>query len=705
MDSAQLQSPFRSSTLPFRARGRTRAAPLQPRPTTPRFSKLFGTVLGSPFLAPSDPAASSSMNVNVNDLDMDIVDGALSAVPHALTITRPSSPSPSMDFSIISPPSPGPDQNFSGIFFPRGPSSSSSSFFPSTSRHRRFHTIHGSTYPLGQSSSSKSMKTLFPRLWDALSSPAKKGKGKPLYGMPYALGDDCSYADLLPLDGEEGELIDDEACFMDSDGFIPRGIDLLSLLPPEVSIQILSYLDFPSVIACQLVSRTWHKLADDGAVWRGLFHRRAGWGVDLERALARGWVPPNTQAPLTLSIPQSPSAVTLVTPSENPPSPPLSLPVNTGRHFPLDPSPWSPELPSPSCHSPSPESAPLSLPWRTLYAARAELDARWAAPCLSSPSSPSSARGFNPQARWLAGHADSVYCLEFDSTRIITGSRDQTIKVWDLASGRCVGTFKGHSGSVLCLKFEKDWDVRRTGQEPKRGFLVSGSSDRSVVVWDMWVTESGEVCANMRAVLKGHMGGVLDLRIDDHWIVSCSKDAVIHVWDRETLRLHRTLVGHEGPVNAVGLQNGRVVSASGDGKMMLWDIESGSRLRTFEGHDRGLACIEFKDDFIVSGSNDCKIKVWSAATGECLRTLGGHDSLVRALAVDPVSGRLVSASYDKTVRLWDLRTGRLIRLFRGHHVSHIFDVKFDVRRIMSTSHDQKIVVLDFAQELDAALFT
>jgi len=146
--------------------------------------------------------------------------------------------------------------------------------------------------------------------------------------------------------------------------------------------------------------------------------------------------------------------------------------------------------------------------------------------------------------------------------------------------------------------------------------MVSGSSDCSVIVWDLHLgplvesdnvsvssddqsavfKDDGErmVDAQERAVLKGHAGGVLDLRIDRRWIVSCSKDAVIRVWDRRTLELHRTLRGHEGPVNAVGLQSGRVVSASGDGKMILWDIESGERLRTFEGHDRGLACIEFK---------------------------------------------------------------------------------------------------------------
>jgi F-box and WD-40 domain protein 1/11 len=164
---------------------------------------------------------------------------------------------------------------------------------------------------------------------------------------------------------------------------------------------------------------------------------------------------------------------------------------------------------------------------------------------------------------------------------------------------------------VLCLKFEGDWDrdwigddcdsngdgslhweddgesagrfghlARGRRKRRRKGFMVSGSSDCSVCVWDldlgpvveynadmdaysdqMHVDDDGErqVTAEVRAILKGHSGGVLDLRIDEHWIVSCSKDAVIRVWDRKTLGLHRTLRGHEGPVNAIGLQSGRVV--------------------------------------------------------------------------------------------------------------------------------------------------
>jgi len=225
----------------------------------------------------------------------------------------------------------------------------------------------------------------------------------------------------------------------------------------------------------------------------------------------------------------------------------------------------------------------------------------------------------------------SVYCLDFDSSRIMTGSRDRTIKVWCIKTGTCIATFEGHTGSVLCLKFEHDWDI--DSDDTVRGFMVSGSSDCTVCVWDLISTPvtSGEndvvgrsnpvvisgtfgsprwVSAELRQVLRGHSAGVLDLKMDERWIVTwsvatsvvyaelmpcySSKDALMNVYDRKTLALHTTLSGHEGPVNAVGLENGRVVSASGDGKMMLWDVETGNCIRVFEGHEKGLACIEFK---------------------------------------------------------------------------------------------------------------
>ncbi|KAF8955055.1 WD40-repeat-containing domain protein [Flammula alnicola] len=862
-----------SSALPFnRNHIFTHAvSPVTPPPPAiadPRFSRLFSTALGSPFLTTSEA---------LPQLELDHIDS------NRQTDARPSSPAPTADFSIIdmdvedaesNPFIPGSYPSNQSRFlsaslsFSRGRPiyvSNSNSSWTSTASANINNKDHQQSPPQNPNS----LKSLLPRLWDVLSSPgrnmlnfspstnvnttsppssrsssrtaspsasprrpvnqswytnngATSGRNSPVYWNPSSankgkgdLHENINYSELPPLDGEEGELIDDEACFIDVRAI--HGIDILSLLPPELALHILALLCPPSLstrssastfstsaspgrssliinepdagpheamralLSCRLVSRTWCRLASDNAVWRALFLGR--WSIDLRRAAdfstrSQGHI--------------------------------HSVRTTLGKTWDFDLIDIGAKarrllgLSSPTIDAPI-ASAPLRLDWRVLYRERLELDRRWSGtprvPLFEEPATagtsskrmggvyntphigtiPSisgnakdvemaSKRVFEPALTKISGHTDSVYCLEFDSQRIITGSRDRTIKIWSLRTGRLLGTLVGaHRGSVLCLKFEKDWDrdwdydsrseeedcgdddlsnganpsrveagiLRRLPNQeglltPKKraglrkGFMVSGSSDCSVCVWNLHLGpivdqddsasmddgQSGygkdqgdrEVSGEVRQILKGHVGGVLDLRIDKHWIVSCSKDAVIRVWDRKTLELHRTLRGHEGPVNAVGLQSGKVVSASGDGKMILWDIESGERLRTFEGHDRGLACIEFKDDLIVSGSNDCKIKVWSASTGDCLRTLVGHEALVRALSFDPRSGRLVSASYDKTVKLWDLGSGKLVREFKGTHTSHIFDVKFDIARIVSTSHDQKIVVLDFSADLNTSIF-
>lgn len=204
------------------------------------------------------------------------------------------------------------------------------------------------------------------------------------------------------------------------------------------------------------MSKTWRTFAEDNAVWRGVFNRHDGWNVDFSRAKAI----PTTKSWHRSSAASNRSAA--------------SAAVS--------------------------QYAPLAPDWHSLYKSRHELDRRWAS-------------GEATVTR-ISGHSDSVYCLEFDSKRIITGSRDRSIKVWSIETGKLLATFRGHAGSVLCLKFDKDWDV----SDPNAtGFMVTGSSDYSVMVWEL---TAGGAKAEIKAVLNGHTGGVLDLRIDNEYIVS-----------------------------------------------------------------------------------------------------------------------------------------------------------------------------------------
>lgn len=204
-------------------------APLRATDTL-RFSRFFNTVLGSPFVSVSDLSRDSWGGGHTSQVDLEAVDGASSSVPRAHTITRPVSPTPSFStdtYSFLNWP-----ENLE-IYSPQPrPSLSDAapfcSFLPAPSRRSGLqHNPYGcpapTPYNTAKSSHFHSLKSsrslgLLPRLWDVLreSSPGKKCKRRAELPTMWTDVDEgfIDYANMPPLDGEEGELIDDEACFI-----------------------------------------------------------------------------------------------------------------------------------------------------------------------------------------------------------------------------------------------------------------------------------------------------------------------------------------------------------------------------------------------------------------------------------------------------------------------------------------------------------
>jgi len=355
--------------------------------------------------------------------------------------------------------------------------------------------------------------------------------------------------------------------------------------------------------------------------------------------------------------------------------------------------------------------------WKRMYFVRRALEQRW--------------KEGKAAAIYLHGHQDSVYCAQFDEDKIITGSRDRTIRVWDAhypwSCRKIIGPPPGdvsvagpvnnpaqqargkspiaticppstpsagivtpmeqpadyHSASILCLKFDEE-------------IMVTGSSDFTCIVWD--------VKNDYRPIhrLVAHRAGVLDVCFDDRYIVSCSKDTTICVWDRHTGALLKQLKGHHGPVNAVQLCGDLVVSASGDGVAKLWNVVDGHCVKEFLSKDRGLACVEFSDDgrTILTGGNDRTIYQFDANTGDLVNELRGHTDLIRSLHLDSMNKRIVSGSYDMSVKVFDTDSGELSIDLPGWTTSWMLNVQSDYRRIVATSQDSRAVIMDFGYGLD-----
>ena len=306
--------------------------------------------------------------------------------------------------------------------------------------------------------------------------------------------------------------------------------------------------------------------------------------------------------------------------------------------------------------------------------------------------------------------------------KIITGSRDRTIRIWDTRNYKCIkvlgisnrvlvnnrlqiqtygegepgrpikilvprqndirssGVTAGlnHEGSVLCLQYDDE-------------LLVSGSSDSTCIVWN--------IKDNYKPLyrLRNHATGVLDVCFDKEHIVSCSKDTTICLWDRHTGEMLRQISGHRGPVNAVQLRGDLIVSASGDGLAKLWNLTSGQCVKEFQSKERGMACVDFSLDsrMILAGGNDQVVYQFDASTGKTVREMGGHHGLVRSLHLDNTNGRVVSGSYDTSIRAYDFATGQLILAFMQWTTSWILSAKSDYRRIVAASQDSRIVIMDF----------
>ncbi|KAF8342414.1 WD40 repeat-like protein [Amanita rubescens] len=291
----------------------------------------------------------------------------------------------------------------------------------------------------------------------------------------------------------------------------------------------------------------------------------------------------------------------------------------------------------------------------------------------------------------LYGHTDSVKSVAFspDGGRIVSGSYDKTICLWDAEMGELLrAPLEGHRNLVVSVAFSPD------GKH-----IVSGSYDNTIRLWD---AETGEP---LRAPLKGHRGWVASVAFspDGKRIVSGSYDNTIRLWDAETGEpLRAPLEGHQNWVMSVAFSpDGKhIVSGSYDKTIQLWDAETGEPLRApLKGHQGLVTSVAFSPDSkrIVSGSYDSTIRLWDAETGEPLRApLEGHQNWVMSVAFSPDSKHVVSGSYDKTVRLWDAETGEPLRVPLEGHRGRVGSVAFspDGKRIVSGSEDNTIRLWD-----------
>ena len=280
-------------------------------------------------------------------------------------------------------------------------------------------------------------------------------------------------------------------------------------------------------------------------------------------------------------------------------------------------------------------------------------------------------------------HWVNSVCFSTDGAKIVSGSGDKTVRIWDSITGKLLLCLEGHDDSV-----------ENVGFNPDSSRIVSGSKDKTIKLWD-------SITGELLMTLSGHDDAVrcVGFSPDSSRIVSGSKDKTIKLWDSITGELLMTLSGHDDAVRSVGFSpdSSRIVSGSKDKTIKLWDSITGELLMTLSGHDDAVNSVAFspKGDKFASSSRDKTIRIWDSTSGNTLLTLKKHEFYVYSVSFAPDGNKIVSGSMDNTIRVWDSNTGKQISILKGHE-SYVVSVHLsqDGNKIVSGSMDNTIRVWD-----------
>ncbi|XP_069773006.1 F-box/WD repeat-containing protein 7-like isoform X2 [Narcine bancroftii] len=268
----------------------------------------------------------------------------------------------------------------------------------------------------------------------------------------------------------------------------------------------------------------------------------------------------------------------------------------------------------------------------------------------------------------LRGHQGRVDCLDCDGKWLVSGSSDKTARVWDLFTASCLHVLDNHTDAVTCVCIKLE-------------VIVTGCADSLIRIFQL---ETG-TC--LRA-LMGHSSGIDQLCFDGTKVVSASSDRTLRVWSIQDGRCRKILRGHEDEIQYLTMKEHLIASTSWDHTIRIWDIHRGVCTAFLKGHTEVVNCCQFDCRYVVSGGGDCLVLIWSIDSGKLVHKCQGHVGDVYCLKFNEKS--ICSGSSDSTIRVWDF-TGKCLFIMT-EHIGVVRSLHLNGNRLVSGGDRKKILV-------------
>ncbi|MEG4874341.1 WD40 repeat domain-containing protein [Microcoleus sp. AT3-A2] len=270
-----------------------------------------------------------------------------------------------------------------------------------------------------------------------------------------------------------------------------------------------------------------------------------------------------------------------------------------------------------------------------------------------------------------------------DGSMLISGSCDNTIKIWDLRTGQLMRTLEGHKSILTCITLSPD------GQT-----LVSSSWDTTFKIWEF---HTGEVKHSCQIFDSGaeefSIVDSLVISLDGKTLYTGTRGGSTYYWDISTGKQLRRWSISGGSLLAMSA-DGRTLAGTYTGTFIVSDLpEYTRRFRVETRHNSPSLAISPDRETVFIGDYDGNVYLWDARQGQELSSLGGHSGIVKAIGVSPDGKMLASGDKQGGVKVWALDSKTELCTLEGHS-EDISGLIFtpDSQTLVSSSVDTSIKV-------------
>ncbi len=276
----------------------------------------------------------------------------------------------------------------------------------------------------------------------------------------------------------------------------------------------------------------------------------------------------------------------------------------------------------------------------------------------------------------------SAVAFSPDGNQIIVAG-DNPPQIWEVASGRKLLELIGHTNTI-------NYGVAFS---PDGRFILTGSWDNTIRLWD---AHTGQELRNINQLTVQGVAFSPDGKF-----MATAATAGVRLWNSQTGQELREFKGNVDSYRVAFSPDGRfivVASGSGDGNARIFEVQTGKLVRSFFGGSTlGMNSAAFSPDgkTIITASIDKIVRLWDVQTGRELRKFIGHTDNVWTASFSPDGRTIATASADGTVRLWDTQTGQELRRLVGH-TAGVENVVFspDGKYLLSASDDGTALLWD-----------